>query len=105
MKIPDEYDDGVSTDDDDGITETGAVPGQSSQLTTEQDDQLVYFSQRFDIVISAEHIDEPTEATYLSNEQFQKIILHISNKFHAHLLEYVRCSDLLIYLQNTRRPE
>jgi hypothetical protein len=87
----DEYDDSVSTDDD--AAEAGAVSGKSAGVPTTQDDQWVYSSLRFGIVVSAEHTSEPTEATYMSNEQFQKIILHISNKFHSHLLEYVKDAD------------
>lgn len=88
----DEYDDSVSTEDD--AAEAGAVSDKSAEVPTKQDDQWVYSSLRFGIVVSAEHTSEPTEATYMSNEQFRKIILHISNKFHSHLLEYVKDADL-----------
>lgn len=88
----DEYDDSVSTEDDEA--EAGAVSDKSAEVPTKQDDQWVYSSLRFGIVVSAEHTSETTEATYMSNEQFRKIILHISNKFHSHLLEYVKDADL-----------
>ncbi|KAL3798542.1 hypothetical protein HJC23_011846 [Cyclotella cryptica] len=97
----DAYDDGVSTNEDDDASKASAVSGKSTQVSAEQTDQPVYSSLRFGIIISAEHTSEPTDATYLSNEQFQKIILHISNKFHSHLLEYVSDADLYFrYVQS-----
>lgn len=84
-----EYDDEAASDD---------VSAGDEDNTDVDNGQWVYKSLRFGIVLSAEHMLEPSQERLMSNEQFEKIILHISNKFHSHLLEYVRGADL--YFRN-----
>jgi hypothetical protein len=84
-------DDGAAAGDDNVQLERSQ---DNSAGTQDSNSQWVYKSLRFGIVLSAEHLLEPTQDTFMSKDQFQKIILHISNKFHSHLLEYVQDADL-----------
>lgn len=101
------YDD---DDADDADTEVEASEyGDDDAMQQEEEmsdnnqnkEEWVYKSLRFGIVLSAEHVNQPSEVNYMSNEQFQKIILHISSKFHDHLLEYVKDADM--YFRNVEK--
>jgi hypothetical protein len=108
-------DDDYAYDDDDAddvVTEVEASEdGDDDAMQQEEEmsdnnqnkEQWVYKSLRFGIVLSAEHVNQPSEVNYMSNEQFQKIILHISSKFHDHLLEYVKDADL--YFRNVEKVD
>lgn len=84
-----EYDDETASDD---------ISAGNEDNEGFDNGQWVYKSLRFGIVLSAEHTLEPSEERFMSDEQFEKIVLHISSKFHSHLLEYVRDADL--YFRN-----
>ena len=97
------YDDEYNDDDNDDA-ETGDVQLERSQDNDDTENiQWGYKSVQFGIVLTAEHTLEPSEERFMSNDQFRKIILHVSDKFHSHLLEYVRDSDL--YYRNVDRVD
>lgn len=72
---------------------------KSITINTPSNDNSKIYTLQFSTVISAEHspsLEDSSNNKYaaLTNDNFQKILVHISHKFQSHLLEYVTGSDL-----------
>lgn len=72
---------------------------KSITINTPSNDNSKMYTLQFSTVISAEHspsLEDSSNNKYaaLTNDNFQKILVHISHKFQSHLLEYVTGSDL-----------
>lgn len=91
--------------DDETDDSAGDEEDQEDDDTSQPEEisDWVYKSIRFGVVLSAEHINQPSEENYMSNDQFQKIVLHISNKFHEHLLEFVKDAD--VYFRSVEKVD
>ena len=97
------YDDDYDDDDNEDAATGDVQLEQSQDIDDADDNELGYKSLQFGIVLTAEHTLEPSEDRFMSNDQFGKIILHVSDKFHSHLLDYVKDSDL--YYRNVDRVD
>lgn len=85
---------GAAADDDDDDDQSVETTTASDVAAQTKSTEWIYSALRFGIIVSAEHIKPPSEENYMSNQQFQEIVLHISKKFHTHLVQFVKDADL-----------